>query len=170
MKLDQGSAPFAAVELGGHIVKVDPERADSLTDELWGVYRVKRNFYVMGKKAGKTTYLHRQIAGAKDGEIVVFDNRDTLDLRRHNLIVTRQRIEATRTGPRSNNKSGYKGVSWAKRRKQWEAKFSQTVRGARQHEHLGYYDAPEDAARAYDRRLIEAHGKGAVTNERLGLL
>ncbi|BAM29118.1 HNH endonuclease [Xanthomonas phage CP1] len=52
---------------------------------------------------------------------------------------------AQNRGMRSNNTSGYTGVSWNKRTQRWEAYIS--VAGKRIN--LGYYHTPEEAHRAY---------------------
>lgn len=46
----------------------------------------------------------------------------------------------------SNNKSGFKGVSWHKRIKKWQA----GIRVNGKTTHIGYFDDLESAARAYD--------------------
>ena len=48
-------------------------------------------------------------------------------------------------GYSKNNTSGYKGVYWYKPYKKWKAQIS--VNG--KHIHLGYFDIPEEAAKAY---------------------
>jgi hypothetical protein len=57
--------------------------------------------------------------------------------------------------PRSRSKSGLKGVSYTSNGK-W---FAQIVAG-RKHKHLGRYDSPEEAARAYDAAAIATWGAG----------
>jgi hypothetical protein len=57
-----------------------------------------------------------------------------------------------------DNTSGYKGVQ--KSRKRWIARIM--VNG--KHIGLGTFDAPEEAARAYDRAAKLYHGDFAVPN------
>ena len=57
----------------------------------------------------------------------------------------------------TNNTSGYKSVSWHKPTKKWRAQ----IRG----EHLGLFDDPKDAAKAYNDAAIEYHGEFAVLNK-----
>ena len=64
-----------------------------------------------------------------------------------------------------NNTSGYKGVSWHKLMGKWRAKI--LLRGKSQH--LGYFQTPEAAAKAYDAAAIYHFGEFALTNEQLGL-
>jgi hypothetical protein len=160
--------PYVAIDIGGKTVKLDPfeSEIDWLAD--WGVYKIKNKWYVMGKKGRATTYLHRQLTGAQPGEKVYFRNLDTLDLRLCNLVVTTASIEGTRTGPRGA--SGLKGVYWSKARGMWEAKLAHPKGVVPRNEHLGFFADKRDAARAYDRRVVEVRGALGVTNEGLGLL
>ena len=61
---------------------------------------------------------------------------------------------------RSDNKSGYKGVSLHKASGKWKA---QIMSGGRL-KHLGYFSTPEDAALAYDKAANELHGEFARLN------
>ena len=54
----------------------------------------------------------------------------------------------------------YKGVSWYKRFKKWQA----TIRIDGKKKHLGYFTSETDAARAYDKAAIEAFGEFAKIN------
>lgn len=63
-------------------------------------------------------------------------------------------------GAQSNNKSGFKGVSWSRVAKKWMAEI--VVRG--RHYHLGYHDDPARAAAAYREavdRLTDGFGRAA---------
>jgi hypothetical protein len=62
-----------------------------------------------------------------------------------------------------NNTSGYKGVSWNKRKGKWRA----TITVNRKPLFLGYFGTPEEAAGAYDQAAIRHFGEYAVTNEML---
>lgn len=63
-------------------------------------------------------------------------------------------------GTRSDNTSGFKGVSLDKGRSKWAAEITHN----RRHIHLGRFTSPEDAARAYDRKARELHGEFACLN------
>ena len=63
------------------------------------------------------------------------------------------------------NKSGYIGVSWAKSNQKWLAGIRWTAPdGKKMAKHLGLFDNPEDAARAYDCAALDIHGPLAKTN------
>lgn len=61
---------------------------------------------------------------------------------------------------RSDNTSGFKGVSWKKRDSKWCAR----IRDGNKYRHLGLFTDPADAAKAYDAAAIELHGEFARLN------
>ena len=56
---------------------------------------------------------------------------------------------------RSTNTSGFKGVSWSKQRKKWQAQCCANYVDT----HLGYFDTPEEASKAYNDFASKAHGE-----------
>lgn len=68
---------------------------------------------VEGKPKYKPILLHRFIANAKKGDIVDHMNHNPLDNRKENLRITNIKNNSRhRSGKNSNNKSGYRNVSW----------------------------------------------------------
>lgn len=61
---------------------------------------------------------------------------------------------------RSNNTSGYKGVSWEKLNKKWSARIKVHKKSVR----LGMYLCKHEAARAYNAAAIEGFGAFAKLN------
>ncbi len=113
----------------------------------------------------KKIYLHRVLAGAVEGEIVDHINRNPLDNRRSNLRITSRTINNINRGKNKTWKgrptsSAYRGVSWNKEMKMWQASFWFDSK----QRHLGYFAEEEDAARAYDVRAYEVHGEYAYQN------
>jgi len=70
-----------------------------------------------------------------------------LDNRRENLRSAMQAQQIMNGGLRRNNKSGFKGVSYFKQTKKWQA----YIRHKYKRYHLGYFTNKLDAARAYNK-------------------
>lgn len=83
------------------------------------------NGYIRGRSLhGKwREYIHREIAGAKEGEQVDHINGDRLDNRRANLRIATQSQNNANQGLRADNKSGVKGVHFCKTRLRWVAQI-----------------------------------------------
>lgn len=95
------------------------------------------------------------MTGASPIDFVDHINQNPRDNRWANLRSATQSQNATNSGPRSDNASGYKGVSLDPRRGRWSA-FG-TLRG-RKH-HLGIFSSPEEAAAVADAWRKEHHGE-----------
>lgn len=127
----------------------------------WGIYEAAPGCsYVAARIDGKTTYLHRLLTNAPAGVRVAFRNGNGLDCRRDNLVFASRDQHHAKCGPYPRNRSGYKGVDFAMRKRRWRAVI--TVNG--RHRHLGYFATAEEAARAYNRAAREAWGEFAYQN------
>jgi hypothetical protein len=113
-----------------------------------------------GKQQLQTVYLHRLIMGAAKGQTVDHINGNTLDNRRSNLRFATRSQQNMNKGVPSNNTSGFKGAYLDKRDQRWAASI--WINGEKKS--LGYHDAAEDAARAYDRAARELFGEFASLN------
>ena len=116
---------------------------------------------------GRNYLVHRLIWKIETGEDPIgvdHINGDTTDNRFSNLREANQVKNGVNRGKPSNNTSGFKGVSWHKQGKGWAAQLGIRVDGARSKIHLGLFDTPEEAARAYDEKALELHGEFAKLN------
>jgi hypothetical protein len=126
------------------------------------------NWYVCDKR-GKNPYfryeiykpqlkrisLHRFITNCPAGMQVDHINLNTLDNRRENLRICTHK-ENSRNYPKpKNNTSGYKGVCWFKYKKRWKA----TIHVNKKTIHLGFFDTPEEAYKAYCEASKKYHGE-----------
>lgn len=127
-------------------------------------YAARKTTMVNGKRT--TIAMHRQIMGAKPGEQVDHVNGDKLDNRRANLRpATRSQNGSNRIKFRGRKEGGaytsrFKGVSWNRRYGKWYAHIGIN----RKRFHLGRFDDEIEAAKAYDAKAIELHGKYALLN------
>lgn len=95
-----------------------------------------------------------------DAPLVDHINGNGLDNRRANLRpATGTQNNANSRRSRANT-SGYKGVSLYRRTGRWRAYLGTRPREV----HLGYFDTPEQAARAYDAAATQAWGEYARLN------
>jgi hypothetical protein len=158
---------------------VDDDDYEMLMEHKWYAdkdYTIKSKdkFYVKrspprdsnGKQ--KNIPMHRQITNAPEGMQVDHINGNTLDNRKENLrICTNQQNQMNR-GRANNNKSGYKGVCYRKKKKDMINEYSKPWQARIKHNqkqiYLGMYKTKEEAARAYDKKAIELHGEFAQLN------
>lgn len=105
-------------------------------------------------------WLHRVITDAPHGKMVDHANGDTSDNRRHNLrVCTRaQNKRNCKRHARRVEATPYKGVYVVRGR------FRAIIRHSGRNHHLGYFDSPEMAARAYDRVALDVFGAFACLN------
>ncbi len=124
-------------------------------------YRMKHAKRVKGEtRKGIAYYMHREVMKAPDGKLVDHINRNKLDNRKSNLRLCSQRQNLMNRNKPSNNTSGYKGVSYCKRDKVWEA----YINADNKKEHIGKYKNIKDAVVAYNNRAYELYGEYAFSN------
>lgn len=113
------------------------------------------------KENHSKTFLHRVVfermssASIPSGMEIDHINGNSLDNRRSNLRMVTSSQNKFNKPKKSNNTSGYKGVSWHKSSQKWRAEI--TVSGKRNF--VGLFNFPEDAARARDIRAKELIGE-----------
>ncbi|QGH72302.1 MAG: zinc binding loop region of homing endonuclease [Podoviridae sp. ctg2L5] len=143
----------------GNVVLVDDEDFHFLEKYNWCV---NSSNYVMRvkTKSGKreTITLHRLITGVPSNLQVDHANGNRLDNRRKNLrVCTRSQNCVNRTS-KVKSKSGYRGVT--KHYNKWRARIEQNGKKI----HLGLFETPELAAKAYDQIALSLYGDFAVLN------
>lgn len=108
----------------------------------------------------KLIRLHRFIMQPAKGLEVDHLNGDGLDNRRSNLRICTRGQNARNQRLCVASTTGFKGVSFDRERK----KFSAKINTAGSTLHLGRFENPKDAARAYDVKARELFGAFARTN------
>jgi len=157
----------------GKVALVDDEDYSYLNQYKWCAYKGGRHYYAstnirVSNSKWRFAAMHRMVLHAPDDVGVDHINGDGLDNRKLNLRLCTH-MENCRNGRlRSNNKTGFKGVSIV--RKGYGKPYRTQIRLNNKVVHLGYYLNPKEAARAYDLAATKHHGKFALTNEMLGLL
>jgi len=137
---------------------VDAADYESLSKRRWCVTGTDR-LYACRRENGKTIYMHRQISKPPKGMIVDHINGCTLDNRSGNL---RNCTHAENMRNRRGNRGRtlFKGVTWQRHCRKYKATIGCNGRPT----HIGYYDDPIEAARAYDRKAQELFGEFARLN------
>lgn len=121
-------------------------------------YAVRMSSALFGKR--KNIQMHRVINSTADGMQTDHINGETLDNRCCNLRSATVGQNMQNRGLDSNNTSGFKGVSWHRGKRKWQAKI--TVNGNAMQ--IGRFKTPEDAAHAYDDKAKELFGEFARLN------
>jgi len=143
----------------GNTVRIDDEDFERVSQYKW--HYDKHTGYARASVKAKWTFLHRFILNAKKGEFVDHIDLDKMNCTRANLrICTASENMANQRKPITNT-SGYKGVSWNKEKK----KFDAQIKIMKKHKHLGRFDDPKEAAKAYNKAAKEYFGEYAFLNE-----
>lgn len=121
-----------------------------------------RSYYARrAEKHGGKAYavmMHNAVFGpVAPGNRVDHRSVDSLDNRRFNLREATHAQNMCNSGKRSNNTSGYKGVTWSKQHRKWLAQ----IRLNRINHFLGLFDDPKLAHQAYCEAAKRLHGEFA---------
>jgi hypothetical protein len=157
----------AIIEIDGYNILIDKTDIDKVMAIDWFITKRPKikDIYVAhydhiknGKKnKTKSLFLHRYIANAQKNEMIDHINMNTLDNRKNNLRLCDKSQNACNAGKSAANKSGYKGVSWDKRKGNWRAYI---VKNKKQY-YLGNFVNIEAAHAAYCKAAKELHGEFA---------
>jgi hypothetical protein len=89
------------------------------------------------------------------------DDKDLANNRWTNLRAATPSQIGANAWLRRDNKTGFKGVMYERRREKWRAEIRAPDGSVR---FLGYFDDPECAALAFDRAAVKERGEFARTN------
>lgn len=150
--------------VGGGVAYFDAADAALVSGYLWrldhgyavaGVYRG-----VHARRPVENVYMHRLISGAVRGQFVDHRDRNRLNNTRGNLRLCDRRQNAANSAKRAGCSSAFKGVSWSRERKLWEARIQASGRGRT----IGFFASEVEAARAYDAAALVEFGEFARLN------
>lgn len=147
----------------GKITQVDDEDYAYLSKFKWfakeqkGVFYACRTDYSNGKQT--TLRMHRVIMNTPLSAQVDHIDRNGLNNCRSNLRNTTSSVN--NQNKRMWAKSGYKGVTYYPNR---ACCFRSRCRIDNKRIDLGYFETAEEAARAYDKKVLELYGNNASLN------
>jgi hypothetical protein len=130
----------------GKSALVDDQDFKFLSQWKWFLVKNKYAGTHYGENKG-IIYMHRLIMNFPKKLQVDHINRNTLDNRRENLRTVTQSQNLHNTSSRKNNKSGYKGVHFDKRKKKYIAQ----IMIDRKYIFLGHFDNAIEASKAYQK-------------------
>lgn len=116
--------------------------------------------YICGTIKSGTVRLHTLIMNSSNEIRVDHKDGNKLDVRKSNLRLCSHAENNRNQAKRSNNLSGYKGVSHHKKSNKWRARIGIN----RRYIYLGSHDTPKKAAIAYNKAAIKYHGDFARLN------
>jgi hypothetical protein len=142
-------------------VMVDDKDFDYLNQFYW---QADKDNAVATHKNGERqrTLIHRLILNAPSHLEVDHIDGNRLNNQRSNLRLCNSSENKCNRGPRKDNKSGYKGVSWHKQNQKWTVRL-QIPSG--RYLSLGCYHDIKEAATAYNEAAKKYHGEFAFLNQ-----
>lgn len=151
----------------GQYAIVDPDDFERLNKHKWHAKKFKNSYYAarsvrIAAKRRVPVQMHREIIDPPDHLYVDHINRNGLDNRKANLRLATcaQNVINRAIIKRRNSPSKYKGVTWHKHRKKWQAQICYDGK----HKTVGYFDDEFEAAKTYDQAAKKHHGEFAVLN------
>lgn len=135
---------------------VDDEDFEWLNQWKWHI----SNEYATRQEKRKNILLHRIILNTPQGMYTDHINGNGLDNRRNNLRVCTRSENQMNRKLQKNNTSGYKGISWNKRKERWAVRIYLNSEGF----FLGYFNNKIKAATAYNQKAKELFGEFARLN------
>lgn len=138
---------------------IDASDVDLCKNHKWSM---KSQRYLSSKINGKTRTIHRYILNITDCTVNVDHiDRDVCNNRKSNLRTCKKSANVLNVGVRTDNTSGYKGVSFNTEQQKWIARIQVD---SKRHM-LGYFISKELAALAYNLAAVEYHGEFAYIND-----
>ncbi len=148
--------PYLEIDVNGNTVFLDEEDLSKLRGNK---ITINAGGYPITTYKHRTYYLHKLVLNLPESD-VDHKNRNKLDVRKNNLRLCCESNNAANSDKRKTNTTGFKGVMFFKRDNNWHAQITHNYKKI----HIGYYNKPEDAARAYDKKAYELFGEYAFLN------
>lgn len=146
----------------GKVAQVSDFDFERLNQRQWSAHFSKGKWYAITNDGKfpfrKVLKMHREIMNPPAGLEVDHRDGDGLNNQRDNLRLCTHAQNVCNAGPSTKNTTGFKGVS------RHGERFRATIKSNHNWMHIGVFNTPEEAARAYDAKAVELHGEFAWTN------
>lgn len=146
------------------VALVDDENFEMLNRFRWYASEESQTFYAKTDQGGRKNRvrhrMHRFIMKAEKGQFVDHIDGNGLNNQRANLRFCTKQQNNMNKQKRNNCSSSYKGVSYYKSRKKWEANIQINGKNTR----LGYFRTAVEAAKAYNKKALLIFGEFAKLN------
>lgn len=147
----------------GKVALVDDCDYEYLSQWKWRPQKMGNTTYVLRRgprPARQVILMHRVIMDAGQGQLIDHRDHDGLNNQRGNLRFCSRVQNMVNSKKRASVSSEFKGCSFDNTRKKWAAQISVNGKNI----HLGRFNNPIDAARAYDTAAVKYYGEFASTN------
>lgn len=145
----------------GQFAIVDNYNYEWLNWWNWYAKESPDTFYAVREdRNGKYIFMHREILNVPKDMMTDHKNHNGLDNRETNIRICTNAENQYNRKKNKTKKSAYKGISWHKKDKKWQAR----IKHNRKSIYLGNFDSEIDAAKAYDAKALELFGEFAYTN------
>jgi len=143
------------------VAVVDADDLERLSIYKWCAVRRNRTWYAKTLRPdGSHLSMHRLIADAPKHLMVDHKDHNGLNNRKHNLRLCNNAQNQYNRLPHRGGTSKHKGVYLDKQYNKYRAIICHNSKRY----HLGRFDNPDDAARAYDKKAKELFGEFAYLN------
>jgi len=139
------------LNVNNNIILIDEDDYNLLGKKHIHIVKSRKNIYAIYK----SDFLHRVIMNAPKGMEVDHKNGNTLDNRKCNLRICTSSQNSMNKHTQKNNTTGYKGVSYIKRRRVFETR----IKAGKQKIWLGYYKTAQEAYAVYCEAVKKYHGE-----------
>lgn len=139
------------------IALIDKEDLKKIKDYGWYARfdRIGKTFYAITRTHGTNIIMHRLILDADDSTVIDHADHNGLNNRKSNIRICTQSQNCMNKKTQSNNSSGYKGVSFHKRKNKYQA----TIMINRKQIYLGSFNTAIEASEVYQAAAKRLFGK-----------